>query len=62
MADGFVLSSSQALVLTFSCSHVLGPFARSSRVCVLSNQLVPKHWMEEAKTRFEYRNGFCSHR
>lgn len=60
MAGGFVLSSSQALLLTFSCRHVLGPFACSPHVHVLSDQPVPKRWMDEAKTVSEFRNQFCS--
>lgn len=62
VAGGFVLSSSQVLLLTFGCRHVLGPFACSPHVCVLSNQPVPKRWMDEAKMLSECRNGFCSQR
>lgn len=62
VADVFVLSSSQALLLIFSCRHVLGPFACSAHVRVLRHRPVPKRWMDEAKTLSECRNGFCSHR
>lgn len=62
VAGGFVLSSSQALLLTFSCRHVLQPFACSAHVRVLSDRPVPKRWMDEAKMLSKCRNGFCSRR